>query len=310
MTDTRKFESNDKSTDLEGIDMETNSERLSTLDPHKAPEELTQKDVSKAYLRWHFANEIPHSFERYLAPSLLYAMMPVLRKLYKDDDLLRAAYERQLLFFNTQLTWGGGIITGLMSSMEQDRAKQEYNHEEITMTDDLMYNTKAGLMGALAGIGDSIDSGTIQYIFIAIAIPWAQNGSALGALFPFIAFALYQVLVGLFFARQGFSTGRSATGMMQSAGVQNAIELLSILGLFMMGILAGNYVKVSSSLEFSISGRPFVLQETLDTILPGMLPLAVVLGVYYYYTKKGLKVTRALLWLTLILIVLAAIGIL
>ena len=37
-----------------------------------APEEITKKDVTKAYLRWHFANEIPHSFERYLAPSLLW----------------------------------------------------------------------------------------------------------------------------------------------------------------------------------------------------------------------------------------------
>lgn len=285
-------------------------EMRNRVDAALAPEEITHKDVTKAYLRWHFANEIPHSFERYIAPSLLYAMMPILRKLYKNDDDLRAAYERQLLFFNTQLTWGGGIITGLMSSMEQERARQAHQNEEITMTDDLMYNTKAGLMGALAGIGDSIDSGTVQYIFIAIAVPWAQNGSALGALFPFVAFALYQVLIGLFFARQGFSTGRSATGLMQSAGVQNAIEMLSILGLFMMGILAANYVKVSSSLEFAISGRPFVLQETLDTIIPGLLPLATVLGVYWYYNKKGLKVTRALLWLTLILVVLAAVGIL
>lgn len=123
--------------------------------------------------------------------------------------------------------------------MEQERAKQVSNGEEITMTDDLMYNTKAGLMGALAGIGDSIDSGTVQYIFIAIAVPWAQQGSAMGALFPFIMFALYQVLIGLFFARNAFKTGRSATGLMQSAGIQDVIELLSILGMFMMGILAG-----------------------------------------------------------------------
>lgn len=280
------------------------------LDPKLAPEEITIKDVTSAYLRWHFANEIPHSFERYLAPSLLWALMPILRKLYKDDDRLRAAYERQLLFFNTQLTWGGGVITGLMSSMEQERARQEYNSEDITMTDDLMYNTKAGLMGALAGIGDSIDSGTVQYIFIAIAVPWAQQGNPMGALFPFIGFALYQVLIGLFFARQGFTMGRSATGLMQSSGVKNIIELLSILGMFMMGVLAGNYVKVSSSLAFDISGRPFVLQDTLNTIMPGMLPLAVVLGVYYYYTKKGLKVTRALVGLTVILAVLAGVGIL
>ncbi|MBO0469848.1 PTS system mannose/fructose/sorbose family transporter subunit IID [Enterococcus sp. DIV0242_7C1] len=275
-----------------------------------APEEITKKDVTKAYLRWHFANEIPHSFERYLAPSLLYAMMPILRKLYKDEDKLKAAYKRQLLFFNTQLSWGGGVITGLMSSMEQQRAQEEHEGTEILMQDDLMYNTKAGLMGALAGIGDAIDSGTVQYIFIAIAVPWAEQGSALGALFPFVAFALYQAILGVFFARQAFSMGRNATGLMQSSGVQNAIETLSVLGLFMMGILAGNYVKVSSALQFKISGREFVIQDILDQIVPGILPLAVVMGVYWFYTKKGLKVTQALLWLTGILIVLAAIGIL
>ena len=281
-----------------------------TKNANLAPEEITKKDITKTYLRWHFANEIPHSFERYLAPSLLYAMMPILRKLYKDDEALKAAYKRQLLFFNTQLSWGGGVITGLMASMEQQRAKEEYEGSEVMMQDDLMYNTKAGLMGALAGIGDAIDSGTVQYIFIAIAVPWAEQGSALGALFPFVFFALYQVMLGLFFSRQAFAMGRNATGLMQSSGVQNAIETLSVLGLFMMGILAGNYVKVSSALEFNISGREFVIQDILDQIVPGILPLVVVMGVYWFYTKKGLKVTQALLWLTGILIVLAAVGIL
>lgn len=275
-----------------------------------APEEITKKDVTKAYLRWHFANEIPHTFERYLAPSLLYGMMPILRKLYKDDEALKAAYKRQLLFFNTQLSWGGGVITGLMASMEAQRAKEEYEKSEITMQDDLMYNTKAGLMGALAGIGDAIDSGTVQYIFIAIAVPWAQQGNALGALFPFVCFALYQALLGVFFARQAFSMGKNATGLMANAGVQTAIDTLSVLGLFMMGILAGNYVKVSSSLNFTISGKEFVIQDILDSIVPGLLPLAAVMGIYWYYNKRGLKVTPALLWMTFILIVLAGIGIL
>lgn len=281
-----------------------------TKNTNIAPEEITQKDVTKAYLRWHFANEIPHSFERYLSPSLLYAMMPILKKLYKDDDALKAAYKRQLLFFNTQLSWGGGVITGLMSSMEQERAKEEHENTEVMMQDDLMYNTKAGLMGALAGIGDAIDSGTVQYIFIAIAVPWAQQGSALGALFPFVLFALYQVILGTFFARQSFKMGRSASGLMQSTGVQTAIETLSVLGLFMMGVLAGNYVKVSSTLKFDISGREFIIQDILDQIVPGILPLAVVMGVYWFYTKKGLKVTQALVWLTVILVVLASVGIL
>lgn len=276
----------------------------------RRPEEITKKDVTKAYLRFHFANEIPHSFDRYMAPSLLYAMIPILKKLYKDDDRLKAAYKRQLLFFNTQLSWGGGVITGLMSSMEQQRAEEESQGTEILMQDDLMYNTKAGLMGALAGIGDAIDSGTVQYIFIAMAVPWAQQGSALGAIFPFVCFALYQVILGMFFARQSFLMGRNATSLMQNTGVQTAIDTLSVLGLFMMGVLAGNYVKVESALKFTLSGKKFVIQDILNQIVPGLLPLVVVMGVYYFYTKKGLKVTQALLGLTGILIILAAVGIL
>ncbi|WP_028125468.1 PTS system mannose/fructose/sorbose family transporter subunit IID [Eremococcus coleocola] len=276
---------------------------------HKV-EEITQKDVTKAYLRWHFANEIPHSFDRYIAASLLYAMMPVLKKLYKDEAALKAAYQRQLLFFNTQLTWGGGVITGLMSSMEQVRAQQEAEHEEITMTDDLMYNTKAGLMGALAGIGDAIDSGTVQYIFIAIAVPWAQNGSAMGALFPFIGFALYQLLIGLFFARQSFKMGRDATSLMADSSIKKVIEFLSVLGLYMMGVLAGNYIKLTSSLVFTLSGKEFVIQDLLDKIIPGVLPLAAVMGVYWYFRKYGLDVMKAMLWLTAVLVILAATGIL
>ena len=275
-----------------------------------APEALTKKDILIMWLRFYFANEIPHSFDRYIAPSLLWAMIPVLKKLYKDKDELAPAYQRHLLFFNTQISWGGGIITGLMASLEQERASQVYKKEEITITDDLIYNTKAGLMGALAGIGDSIDSGTIQYIFIAIAIPWAEQGLAIGALFPFIAFSLYQALIGLFFANQGFRLGRQASDLLTSSTMQNTINVLSILGLFMMGILAGNYVKVTSSLQFTISGKEFIIQDILDSVIPGLLPILVVFGVYGYFVKKGMNVTKALLGLTLILAVLGAVGIL
>ena len=274
------------------------------------PEELTKHDVLIAWLRFYFANEIPHSFDRYIAPSLLWALIPALKKLYKDKDELRAAYQRHLLFFNTQISWGGGIITGLMLSMEKERAMQVYNKEEITVTDELMYNMKAGLMGALAGIGDSIDSGTVQYIFIAIAIPWAQEGMAIGAIFPFLAFSLYQLFIGLFFTRQGFKMGVKASELLTGSAVQSVIETLSILGLFMMGVLAASYVKVTSSLQFTLSGKEFIMQDILDKVLPGLLPLCVVSGVYFYFVKKGMNVTKALLGLTAILAVLGALRIL
>ena len=275
------------------------------------PEEITKRDIFFAWLRFYFVDEIPHSFDRYIAPALLWTLIPILRKLYKDENDLKEAYQRHLLFFNTQISWGGGTITGITASLEQQRAKEVYEHKEITATDDLIYNTKAGLMGALAGIGDSIDSGTVQYIFVAIAIPWAQNGSAIGAIFPFICFSLYQIANGWYFANMGFSLGRSAATEIVGGGtITSFIEGLSILGLFMMGILAANYVKVTSSLTWNIAGKEFVLQEILDKVLPGLLPIIVVGGVYFYFVKKGLKVTRVLIGLTIILAVLGLIGLL
>lgn len=274
------------------------------------PDQITKKDVTRAWTRWWFANEIPHAFDKYLSPSLTWGLTPIIKKLYKTDEERAKAYERHLLFFNTQLTWGGGICTGITASLEQTRANEVAEGKELTVTDDLIYNTKTGLMGPLAGIGDAIDSGTIQYIFIAIAIPWAQQGKAIGALFPFVAFALYQYFLGYYFTHLGFRLGRQAADEIMGSNVKYILNGLSILGLFMMGVLAAQYVNVSSSLSFDISGKEFVIQEILDGVIPGLLPLATVMGVYFYFKKKGLKVTNALLGLTVILAVLAIVGIL
>lgn len=274
------------------------------------PEPITKKDVTRAWLRFYFVDEIPHSFDRYISASLMWALMPILQKLYKSKQELAAAYQRHLLFFNSQISWGGGVVTGITASLEQARANEVYEGKPITIDDDLIYNTKSGLMGPLAGIGDSIDAGTVQYILVAIGLPWAQQGHAIGALFPFLAFSIYQLLIGYYFAHLGFKLGRTAVTELVGTRMQFVIEGLSILGLFMMGILAANYVKVSSSLQFTISGKEFIIQDILDSVMPGLLPLLTVGGVYYYFSKKGLKVTRALVGLTVILGVLAAIGIL
>jgi len=270
------------------------------------PEKITQKDLHGAWFRWWWANEVPHAFDRYIAPSLLLALMPLLRKLYKNDDDLREAYHRHLMFFNTQAIWGGGTITGIVASLEETRANQIANNEEVTVTHDLINNTKLGLMGALAGIGDAIDSGTVQYIFIAIALPWAQAGSPMGSLFPWIGFTLVTYLYGYYFTRNGYKLGRAAATELVSGKKMTAIiEGLSVLGLFMMGIIASSYVKVASIFTLNISGKEFVLQNILDGLLPGLLPFTVIMAIYFYFSKKGIKVTNAILGLTAVLGVLA-----
>ena len=276
------------------------------MSKNMTPEKITKKDLHGAWFRWWWANEVPHAFDRYIAPSLLLALMPILRKLYKNDDDLREAYHRHLMFFNTQAIWGGGTITGIVASLEETRANQIANDEEVTVTHDLINNTKLGLMGALAGIGDAIDSGTVQYIFIAIALPWAQAGSPMGSLFPWIGFTLVTYLYGYYFTRNGYKLGRAAaTELVCGKKMTAIIEGLSVLGLFMMGIIASSYVKVSSIFTLNISGKEFVLQNILDGLLPGLLPFTVIMAIYFYFSKKGIKVTNAILGLTAVLGVLA-----
>lgn len=277
-----------------------------------APEKITNKDLAKSWFRWWYANEIPHSFDRYIAPSLLWGLMPILRKIYKNDEDLKEAYERHMQFFNTQAVWGGGTILGITASLEESRANSLYEgKEEEAVTPEVINATKLGLMGPLAGIGDAIDSGTVQYILLAIALPWAQSGSFLGALFPWIAFVALTYAYGFYFTKLGHKLGRAAAmEIIGGANIKKILNGLSVLGLFMMGILAASYVKVGTPLVWTISGKEFVLQKILDQVLPGLLPLTTVMLVYLYFSKKGLKITQALLGLSVILGVLGALWVL
>lgn len=280
--------------------------------PENAPEKITDKDLMKSWFRWWWANEVPHTYDRMLAPSFLFGMMPSLKKLYKDKAMLAEAYQRHLMFFNTQACWGGGTLTGIAISLEESRAKalaEGRPEEAVDVT--MINNTKVGLMGPLAGIGDAIDSGTVQYIFIAIFLPYAQAGNGLGALLPFLCFATATFVYGYLFTKMGYSLGRNAAKeIMTGAKIKTLINALGVLGLYMMGIMAAQYVKVSSSLQFVINQKEFVIQDILNQILPGILPLATVLALYFYFDKKGLKITRGMIVLTISLIILAAIGIL
>ena len=274
---------------------------------------IQNKDIKQIWFRWFFSNAISHSFSRYLGPAFLWAIRPLIDKLYPNKEQRKAAYERHNMFYNTQVSWGGGTIIGITASLEQKRAEAlaENKTDEANQLTDLIINTKTGLMGALAGVGDSIDSGTVLYIFIAICLPWAQKGMAIGAIVPFVLMALYQSLMGLYFTHLGFGLGRSAaTQLVGSKKMKGLIDGLSILGLFMMGVLGAQFVTVKSILKFNISGKSFVLQNILNQILPGLLPLLVIGLVYLYFVKHGMKVTRALVGLTILLGVLAALGIL
>ena len=138
-----------------------------------------------------------------------------------------------------------------------------------------------------------------------------MDGNWLGAVLPGIIFIAYTYFEGLFFTRMGYNLGRQAAAELLGGGKMSTyIDALSLLGVFMTGIIGSSFVKLSSSWVIELQGNSWSIQEILDGMVPGLLPMAVIMGVYFYFEKKGLKPLQAIGWVTLIVGVLAFVGVL
>lgn len=257
------------------------------MEDKKQEKILNKKDITKAYIRWWWTAEISNSFERMQAVAVCATMGPILQKLYKNKEDLVAALKRHLIFFNSQAIWGG-LIHGTAIAMEEEKAMgQEIPDEVIT-------GIKTGLMGPLAGIGDTLDWGTMQTLFTAIAISFGATGSIVAPIFPCIL-GIWLFVEGLYLFRFGYSLGRESIRHILSGGiVKKLIDGASILGLFMMGSLSAMVVKLNTTIKFDVSGKDFIVQDVLDKIAPGLLPLGAIFLVYWMMKYKKMSITKVL----------------
>lgn len=267
------------------------------MEDKKQEKILNKKDITKAYIRWWWTAEISNSFERMQAVAVCATMGPILQKLYKNKEDLVAALKRHLIFFNSQAIWGG-LIHGTAIAMEEEKAMgQEIPDEVIT-------GIKTGLMGPLAGIGDTLDWGTMQTLFTAIAISFGATGNIVAPIFPCIL-GIWLFVEGLYLFRFGYSLGRESIRHILSGGiVKKLIDGASILGLFMMGSLSAMVVKLNTTIKFDVSGKDFIVQDVLDKIAPGLLPLGAIFLVYWMMKYKKMSITKVLC----ILVVLSIVG--
>ena len=262
---------------------------------------LTKKDINKSFYRWYFDAEVSNCYERQQGVAFCYSMIPCLKKLYTDKRELSGALLRHLNFFNSQGTWSTPIH-GITLSMEEERAS------EGEITDGAITGIKTGLMGPLAGIGDTIDWGTLKTIIYGIAVTFGITGNVLGAIIPF-AFMLITFFIGKNLWALGYKIGKeSIKNILQAGWIKELISATSILGLFMMGALSASYVTLTTALKFKIAGTEIILQDILDSIAPGILPLLVVFGIYYILKNKSQKYGRISLGIVLICILGAFIG--
>ena len=153
----------------------------------------------------------------------------------------------------------------------------------------MITSIKTGLMGPVAGIGDSIVWAAIMPIIIALFLQFAIQGSSLGAIMPIILYTGISMFIGYFLCIRGYTIGRnSILQLLQNGKIKDLIEGAAVLGLFMMGALAASYISIKTPLEIAVkNSQPIVLQQILDSIVPGLLELVAVFTIYFYMKKKG-----------------------
>lgn len=261
---------------------------------------ITKKDLFKAWWKWTLAVEVPVSFDRMQALAFGYSLNKILRKLYKNDPVeLQSAMRRHTSMFNTNCDWGS-VIHGITISLEEQRA---LGHDDISP--EVIQSLKLGLMGPLAGIGDSVDQGIVATIPLAIFVPMALEGNIIAAFIPGLIYMAWSFGWSWFLFNKGYSLGKnSVLEILHSGAIKKVIDIASIVGLFMIGCLSASYIKVQTVIEFASGNTVVKLQETLNGILPNLLPFVVVMGMYLYITKRGPKYIRLMIYTMLIALLL------
>lgn len=255
---------------------------------------ITKKDLQRSFVRWYMSAEISNSFERLQSISFCYSMIPVLRKLYPDKEQFKAALKRELQFFNTEAIWGTPIH-GITIAMEEEKARGE------DIPDSAITGIKTGLMGPLAGIGDTITWGMLKTIIYGIGCTMAATGNIMGALITVI-FPLITFIISGYLFNMGYHVGRESVKTILHAGwVKELILGTGILGMFMMGALSAGFVKLELAAAIPVSGGGAIaIQDSLNSLVPGLLPLLIVFGIYSVIKRK--RVNYGIISLAIIVI--------
>jgi PTS system mannose-specific IID component len=256
---------------------------------------VTRGDLLKSWALWTFFAHANYNYERLQGTGFAHAMTPIIRRLYSSEDDIRAALKRHLVFFNTEPNFGN-VVHGMVIAMEEQRANG------AAIDDDAINSVKSGLMGPMAGIGDTLSQSTLTPILLALGIGIA-GGKATGTAVPTLSGAtgnplgpiIYVVLVSVVIVAigytawmQGYSRGRAfVTDILRSGAIDRVLIGAGVMGNMVLGALAASFIVVNLAPTVTIAGAQMNLQAAvLDPLFPGALALGLVVMTWWLLRRR------------------------
>ncbi len=243
-------------------------------------EPVTKKDLRKMF--WY---SVPFyscwSMERQAASGCLFTMMPLLKKLYKDQpEKLKESLVRnnELYAIADQFH---EFVAGILISMEEQNAKtDDFDTSAIS-------NVKVALMGPLAGVGDSFFLGTLRVIAIGIGASLMAQGNPLGMLMFALVWNVPCFLIKYFGTFWGYRLGASfITKAAESGVMQKIMEAAGIIGMMAIGAMSVTSVSTNFSLAIGSGDAAATLQSVLDSIMPACASVGLTWGMFALLRRK------------------------
>ena len=263
---------------------------------------LTKKTLTKSFHNWYYGNLTCFSQEHMQTFGYLCSMLPIVNELYNQKQDKAKAMQTYTAFFNTEPQIGS-VIVGMTAGLEEARA----NGEDVD--DETINGLRAGLMGPLAGIGDSLVVGTVIPILLGVALGMSSGGSPLGAIFYIIVWNLFAYFGMKFLYFKGYELGGKAVDFLVGPQGEALRESITMLGGIVIGAVAATWVGVTTNFTLTAQGakEPYLeLQKTLDSVYPGFLTAAFIMLCWYLLAKKKMSPIKVML----LLVVIAFVGVL
>ncbi|WP_077302607.1 PTS system mannose/fructose/sorbose family transporter subunit IID [Virgibacillus pantothenticus] len=259
---------------------------------------LTKKDFNQINRRSLCGFQLGWNYERMQGSGYLFTILPQLRKIYGDGTSeLKEMMKTHSQFFNTS-NFLNTIVTGIDLAIEE---------EEGLKAKDTVSGLKTGLMGPFAAIGDAIFGALWPTIFGAVAANMAVSGNPVGMFIWIVA----NVLLMFFRWRQlefAYKEGTSLVTTMQSK-LTAITDAATVLGVFMVGALVATMINVSVSFTPKIGELTIDIQNSLDMILPSLVPAVIVGCIYWLLGRKKMTSTKAIFIVLVVSIALSALGV-
>lgn len=259
---------------------------------------VSKKALAKSFRNWYYGNLTCFSQEHMQTFGYLVSMLPIVEDLYDNKDDQTKALQTYSAFFNTEPQIGT-MIVGVTVGLEEARANGQ------PVDDDTINGIRAGLMGPLAGIGDSLIVGTLIPILLGIAMGLSEGGSVLGPIFYIVVWNLLAYFGMRFAYYQGYKLGGDAVEALVGPNAQALREAIVMIGTIVIGAVNATWVSITTALTLPGGGT---LQGTLDGIYPKLLPLIFTVFCWWLMAKKKVSPIITMLILLAIAFIGACVG--